>query len=70
MRQARNQATPQPQVQQEQVDHGLPIVQEQHHDDYPPCQGRHHHHRYQDEEQLYGKLKFTMPKFNGSNDPE
>ena len=44
---------------------------EQHEDDYPPRQGRHHHYRQQhNEEQCYGKLKFTMPKFNGSNDPE
>jgi len=65
------QAPPQPRDQQEQVDHGLPPRQDQHEDDYPPCQGCHHHHRQQhNEEQCYDKLKFTMPKFNGSNHPE
>ena len=32
--------------------------------------GNHHHRQQHNEEQRYGKLKFTMPKFNGSNDPE
>ena len=32
--------------------------------------GRHHPQPQHNEEQRYGKLKFTMPKFNGSNDPE
>ena len=32
--------------------------------------GRHHPRPQHNEEQRYGKLKFTMPKFNGSNDPE
>ena len=38
-------------------------------EDPPPRQDRYQHRDY-DEELRYGKLKFTMPKFFGSNDLE
>jgi hypothetical protein len=38
--------------------------------DPPPRQERHHHHPQHNIEQRYDKLKFTMPKFSGSNDLE
>ena len=69
------------QVHREQEDNGPPPRQEQHEEDNPPRQeqheivnphrhGRHHPRPQHNEEQRYGKLKFTMPKFTGSNDPE
>lgn len=69
------------QVHREHEDNGNPPRQEQHEYNNPPRQEHHelnnhlqygcHHPRPQhNEEQCYGKLKFTMPKFNGSNDPE
>ena len=65
------QAPPQPQVHQEHDDYGNPPRQEQYEVDNHPRQGRHHHPQpHHNEEQRYGKLKFTMPKFNGSNNPE
>jgi hypothetical protein len=33
------------------------------------CYGR-HHHRGVNQEERFGKLKFTMPKFDGRSDPE
>ena len=69
------------QVHQEHENNGNPSRQEQHEVDNPPRQehheldnhlqhGRHHPRPQHNEEQRYGKLKFTMPKFNRSNDPE
>ena len=53
---------PQPQRHNNQAEHEA--------QDPPPRQERHRHRPQHNEEQRYGKLKFTMPKFNGSNDPE
>ena len=60
--------------QAEQVLQDPPPRQERHlegrpFEDLPPWQER-HQNRYFAEELQYGKLKFTMPKFSESNDPE
>ena len=68
--QAPPQARQEPQVRQEQQDNGNPQHQEQLEGGNPPRQGRHHPRPQHNEEQCYGKVKFTMPKFSGSNDPE
>ena len=52
----------QPQRQNNQVEHEA--------QDPPPRQEHHHRRPQHNEEQHYGKLKFTMPKFSESNDPE
>jgi hypothetical protein len=56
---------PRPQRQVNQAEH-----EEQAAQDPPPRQERHHHRPQHNEEQRFGKLKFTMPKFHGGNDPE
>ena len=54
---------PQPQDRQ-QARHNDRMEDEDHH--------QHGNNRYRDrnEEETFGKIKFTMPKFTGSNDPE
>ena len=55
----------QPQQQNNQAEHDVQAVE-----DPQPWQENHHHCPACVEEQCYGKLKFTMPKFSGSNDPK
>jgi hypothetical protein len=39
-------------------------------DDQSQCLYGHRHHRGVNQEERFGKLKFTMPKFDGRSDPE